>query len=71
MLQLRPLHAHVDRLGLRGLELRVRLKHVSPRCDARVVPVLRQLPGTSVGRHRLVEERLLRIEGAELEIVLG
>ena len=43
MLQLGALDAHVDRLGLRALELSLRLKDVGPGRHTARVPVLRQL----------------------------
>ncbi len=70
MLELRALDAHVDRLGLGGLELGLRLDHVGLGRDPARVPVLRQAEELLEGGDRLVEELFLGVHGAELEVVL-
>ena len=70
VLQLRALDTDVDRLGLGGLELGLRLEHVCPGCNAARIPVLRQFEDLLVGGDRRVQKLLLGIERAELKIVL-
>jgi hypothetical protein len=70
VLQLGALHAHVDRLGLRSLELGVGLHHIGLGSHAAGVLVFRQLERLLEGRDGRVQQLLLGIEGAQLNVVL-
>ncbi len=71
MLELCALHAGIDRLGQRAFQLRLGLHHVHFRCDARRIAIARQLERLAEGGDGIVEELLLRVEDAQLEIVGG
>ena len=63
-------HAHVDRLGLRRLELGFRLEDVCTRHDTTRVLILSELEGLLERGDGRVQELLLRIECPQLEVVL-
>jgi hypothetical protein len=69
MLELRALHADVDRLRQRALQLRVGLDHVGARADPGAVAVLGQRQRFLERLRRVLEQLALRIEHAQLEIV--
>ena len=71
MLELSALDAHVDRLGLGGLELRLGLHDVGLGGDSIREPILRQAEKLLEVGDRLVQQLLLGVEGAQLEVVLG
>ena len=71
MLQLRPVKIDVNVLSLCGLELSFGLQHVSPRGDAAVVAVVGEIEGFLISDDRLRQELLLRVESAQLKIILG
>src|SRR6266705_2630551 len=69
VLQLSALHAGIDRLRQRAFQLRLGLHHVHLRCDARRIAIARQLERLAEGRDGIVEQLLLRVEDAQMEIV--
>ena len=69
MLELRAGDAKVGRLAARRVELRARLGHVAARRDPLVVPIDGQLQRPLVRRHGRIEEGLLGVEAAQLEVV--
>ena len=71
VLELRALDAQIDRVSSRGLELRLRLRHVAARGNASVVAVRRQIERLLECLDRVLEQRRLRVEGADLEVVGG
>jgi hypothetical protein len=71
VLELRALDAHVDGLGLGGLELGLRLHHVGLGRHPAREPVLGQAEELLEGGDGLVEQLLLSVQGAQLEVVLG
>src|SRR6185436_18361435 len=70
VLELRALHAQVEALRARRVELRLGLHDVQARDDAGIVAVARHLQGLAIGVGGLVEQRFLRVERAQLEVVL-
>ena len=71
VLELGPLNAHVDCLGLGRFELGFGLQHVSPRRHAGSIPVPCEVQGLCVRADRRVEKPLLGIESLQLKVVLG
>ena len=69
VLQLRALHAGIDRLGLSALQLRLGLHHVHLGGDARRVAIAGELERLIEGRGGIVEQLLLRVEHTQLKIV--
>jgi hypothetical protein len=60
----------IDRLGLRAFQLRLRLDHIRTRSDADLVLILGQVQSLLVGNHGVVEQALLFVGDAQLEIGL-
>ncbi len=71
VLQLGPLHAEINRLGLGGFDLSFGLHHVALGGDTHGVTVFGQIENLLVGGDRVIKELLLRIQGAQEKIVLG
>ncbi len=69
--ELRALHADVDRLRLRALQLRLRLHDIDVRRDTRVIAVARELERFLERGHGVVEQLALLVEHAQLEIIEG
>ena len=69
MLELGPLHGDVGGLGPRGVELRLGLGDVGPRRRPALEARRGELQRRLERGHRLVQELLLRVHGAELEVV--
>jgi len=65
VLELRALHAHVDRLGLGGLELGLRLYHVGLGRHTARVPILREAEeDPSVAQHAPYDTPVRRLDEA-------
>ena len=71
MVELRALHAHVDQLRLGAFQLRGRLCHVGFRDDAGIVLIGHERERALVARDGCLEQALLRVGDAQLEIILG
>ena len=69
MLERGTLDIDVDILRASGFELRLRLGHIHGGSDATPIAALRQLKRFLIGHDGRVEELLLRIEAAQLEVV--
>ena len=69
MFKLRALHADIDGLRLRGLQLRLRLHNICACGYADIILVFRKLQRTLIFGHRIVEQALLRIGHAQLHII--
>ena len=70
MFQLRPLHAEIDSLGLGRLQLCIRLGDVDPTGDTGLIAVPGNLQRALVAGDGLIEQSLLGIIDAQLEIAL-
>ena len=57
--------------AVRGVELRLRLRDIGLRRGAALEAVFRELKRVGVGLDRVLQQLLLRIGGAQLEIVVG
>jgi hypothetical protein len=68
--QLRALQAEIERLRARGMQLGFGLRDVGARHHADAIAVLRQFQRLRVGRHRRIEQLPLRVQRAQLEVVL-
>ena len=70
MLQRRALHAKIDGLRPRGLDLGRRLHYIGLGHNAGGVLVLHQFERLVVGGHRLLQQELLRVQRAQLKVIL-
>ena len=68
MLELSALHAGIDRLRQRALQLRLGLHDVDLRGDARRVAIAGELERLVEGGHGVAEQLLLRVQHPQLEI---
>ncbi len=64
MLQLRALHAGIDRLGLSALQLRFGLHQIDLRRHARVVSILGEIERLLERSDGVFEQLLLRVQDA-------
>ena len=71
MFKLRALHAKIERLRLRAQQLRFGLRNICTPNHADGVTVTRQLQRLRIGADGIVEQLLLRIVDAQLEIIDG
>ena len=71
VLQLRPLHAQVDQLGLGGLQLGLGLEDIGLSRHTAAIAVLGQLQRLLVGRDRRLEKLPLGVNRSQLKIGLG
>ena len=70
MLHQRALRERLRRLGARGIELSLRLRDVEAGCDAGVVALLGEAERARIGFHRLIEDRAVAVEAAQLNVIL-
>ncbi len=71
MFKLRALHGDVRLLDACSLELGLRLGDIGFRRSASIETIDRELQRVGIGFHRIVEQLLLRIRTAQLEVVQG
>ena len=69
MFELRPLHGDIRGLHLRRFQLRLRLRHIGLRRGAAFEAIDRELQGFLEGLDRVIEEPLLCVGAAQLEII--
>ena len=69
MFELRPLHGDVRGLHLRRFQLCLRLRHIGLRRGAAFEAIDRELQGFLEGLDRVVEQPLLRVGAAQLEVI--
>ncbi len=67
MLQLRTQHQRIGGLSARLLQLRARLHYVDLRRHPLVVAIVGQVERLLIGRHRIVQQFLLRVQSVKLE----
>ena len=69
MLHLRAQRQYLRILRTRYVELRLRARDIQARGDASVVPLLGQIECVAIGFYRVVENRAVAIEAAQLDVV--
>ena len=57
-------------LRARHIELGLCTRHIQARRDAAIVPLFGQIQCTAIGLHRVVENRAIAVETAQLDIVV-
>ncbi len=66
----RALRESLRRLGTCGIELRLCLRDVEAGCDAGVVALLGEAERARIGFDRLIEDRTLAVEAAQLNVIV-
>ena len=71
MFELGPLHAHLDSLGARALQLRTRLLDLEPCGDALIIAVGREFQGSLKSGDGQIQQLFLPIEPVQGKVIDG